>query len=685
MRPKFEWILMVAVMAIASACSSPLNVGDGAADAGRMDAIADVSCATGQAVCGGRCVDNQSDSDHCGSCDNPCSRTHVCVAGRCQIGCPMGQDVCNSQCVNLQTDRAHCGSCGAVCGAGLVCALGRCAVECGPNLADCGGRDGGAGATPLCTNTQTDRLHCGGCGTACEAGQICVRGACVANCPRGQQSCGGHCVDVLSDRANCGGCGIACGTGQVCANGLCAADCIAGQTACGGACRDLANDPANCGACGNACPRPANATAFCSTRCAFQCLAGFGDCDGDAANGCETLLISATHCGACGLECRFSHGNAACTDGACRLTGCDAGFSDCDGEEANGCETNTQSDRTSCGACDQSCAAGQLCSAGVCRATCAAGLATCGDRCTHPQTDPSNCGACNTVCPTRANAAPVCSAGACSFVCNVGFRDCDGDLGNGCEVDTRASVANCGGCGRACVLANATSACVTSRCSLAACNAGFADCNANPADGCEVDTRTSTAHCGACGADCASRVCVGSVCLAPTCTDRVRNGVETDVDCGGSCPACARCQSCGADRDCADGACGAQRRCTVRRNVSVSWLLNCRGPGGGNVAVMTTGLSAGTYEVTPLGGGGTVWGPGTSDRWIWQINCDNLTAPTLTTGGTAYATPEAAFASVSSRTERVTFAGGTLSCALNDTGCSDNLGGVSFRLELVCN
>jgi hypothetical protein len=214
---------------------------------------------------------------------------------------------------------------------------------------------------------------------------------------------------------------------------------------------------------------------------------------------------------------------------------------------------------------------------------------------------------------------------------------------------------------------------------------GFADCNADPTDGCEVDTRTSAAHCGACSMACGSRVCVGYVCQAPTCTDRVRNGAETDVDCGGQCPACVRCQSCGVDRDCADGACGAQRRCTVRRDVSVSWLFNCRGPGGGNVTAMASGLPAGTYEVTPLAGGGTVWGPGTSDRWIWQINCDNLAAPTLTTGGTAYPTPEAAFAAVSSRTERVTFAGGTLACALNDTGCSDNLGGVSFRLELVCN
>lgn len=45
----------------------------------------------------------------------------------------------------------------------------------------------------------------------------------------------------------------------------------------------------------------------------------------------------------------------------------------------------------------------------------------------------------------------------------------------------------------------------------------------------------------ACGAstDCVSNLCSGGICqAAPTCTDGVKNGTETGVDCGGSCPAC---------------------------------------------------------------------------------------------------------------------------------------------------
>jgi hypothetical protein len=63
------------------------------------------------------------------------------------------------------------------------------------------------------------------------------------------------------------------------------------------------------------------------------CLAGFGDCDGDPANGCEAPLDSSSNCGACGNvclspagvmglcsagECDFSVGG-----GACRYLGVD--------------------------------------------------------------------------------------------------------------------------------------------------------------------------------------------------------------------------------------------------------------------------------------------------------------------------------------------------------------------------
>jgi Cellulose binding domain len=45
------------------------------------------------------------------------------------------------------------------------------------------------------------------------------------------------------------------------------------------------------------------------------------------------------------------------------------------------------------------------------------------------------------------------------------------------------------------------------------------------------------------------------VCVAPTCTDLVKNGDETAVDCGGSCAPCAKGPDCTVGKDCASGVC----------------------------------------------------------------------------------------------------------------------------------
>ena len=50
----------------------------------------------------------------------------------------------------------------------------------------------------------------------------------------------------------------------------------------------------------------------------------------------------------------------------------------------------------------------------------------------------------------------------------------------------------------------------------------------------------------------------------PTCTDRVLNGNETDVDCGGSCPGCPVGNDCGVAADCQSGVCTGGK-CTGRQ------------------------------------------------------------------------------------------------------------------------
>lgn len=57
---------------------------------------------------------------------------------------------------------------------------------------------------------------------------------------------------------------------------------------------------------------------------------------------------------------------------------------------------------------------------------------------------------------------------------------------------------------------------------------------------------------------CASMICAAAThtCAAPTCTDMVKNGAETDTDCGGgTCPVCGPGLACVANGDCSGGAC----------------------------------------------------------------------------------------------------------------------------------
>ncbi len=59
------------------------------------------------------------------------------------------------------------------------------------------------------------------------------------------------------------------------------------------------------------------------------------------------------------------------------------------------------------------------------------------------------------------------------------------------------------------------------------------------------------------GADCASAVCTqGNTCAPAACGDSVKNGAETDVDCGGpTCPDCAIGKNCLVASDCASASC----------------------------------------------------------------------------------------------------------------------------------
>jgi hypothetical protein len=101
------------------------------------------------------------------------------------------------------------------------------------------------------------------------------------------------------------------------------------------------------------------------------------------------------------------------------------------------------------------------------------------------------------------------------------------------------------------------------QCVGGACTA--ASCFDHMRDGMETDldcggTCPGCGPGGACSvaSDCGSRSCVGGHCATPTgCGDGKQNGAETDIDCGGpSCPPCGDGLHCSIGRDCKSALCG---------------------------------------------------------------------------------------------------------------------------------
>ncbi|MEZ4408969.1 MAG: hypothetical protein R3A52_21230 [Polyangiales bacterium] len=422
-------------------------------------------------------------------------------------------------------------------------------APCPPGYTDCAG---------ACVSLQTDESNCGACGRRCDAATgLCVAGTCqVGGCPAVRQNCdrdpSNGCEVDLSTDLHCGGCGWACAPARgrgACAAGVCAlAACDPGYSDCdhdasNGCEVALATDADHCGACGARCALP-NAVAACvGGACAIaRCDGASLDCDGVSANGCEVDPGSdPDHCGACGRACPSPSGaSGVCALGACTVR-CAAGRASCDGNLANGCEVDLSTDARHCGACGTACAyphASGVCAAGRCGfGRCDATWGNCdgnvGNGCEVDTTRTANhCGACGNRCAAPARATATCSGGACGFQCAAPFLNCDGVGSNGCEVDPRSNPANCGSCGHACPRAqNADAVCTGGRCATA-CAMGFGDCDANASNGCEVYLPTSTLHCGMCGRPCpAGAMCNGGRCECPA----------GQSACGGRCCAAGSC------------------------------------------------------------------------------------------------------------------------------------------------
>ncbi|MFO0624334.1 MAG: hypothetical protein U0325_01855 [Polyangiales bacterium] len=90
--------------------------------------------------------------------------------------------------------------------------------------------------------------------------------------------------------------------------------CAPDQTLCSNRCVSPSST-SYCVACGQVSHERPNATATCGNRgLRLSCRGMFGDCDGNAENGCEALLFSNAHCGRCGMACASGQ---TCDGGRC--------------------------------------------------------------------------------------------------------------------------------------------------------------------------------------------------------------------------------------------------------------------------------------------------------------------------------------------------------------------------------
>jgi len=317
-------------------------------------------------------VDLSRDPNNCGTCGNKClyyASLHMnsrCVDGQCELECyndvnrPGQFDMrnCNGAVddgceVNVLSDTQNCGACGKQCAAGDPCIKGRCGCPAG--YVACTGANGKVS----CVDTQTDDFNCGSCGHACTTtpadacnpmplntyygcgGGVCDQikcGGSSADCNQdlgtlGCQSDGCEVADLRTDRNNCGGCGIKCAANEQCIDEgygyECAVPCARfGMTKCKQGCFDLLNDPNACGGCESRCRNAGpNEVRSCKKGlCAFTCLPGFADCNGDESDGCEVNLKNHPEsCGACGNRCYIAAGQP-CVDGKCLMAECDGGL-----------------------------------------------------------------------------------------------------------------------------------------------------------------------------------------------------------------------------------------------------------------------------------------------------------------------------------------------------------------------
>ena len=270
------------------------------------------------------------------------------------------------------------------------------------------------------------------------------------------------------------------------------------------------------------------------------------------------------------------------------MLSCQSDLTDC-----SGVCVNLQTDLYHCGKCSAACKAGQVCSKGQCALWCQSGLTDCIGQCVNLNKDNNNCGACASICAL----GTVCKAGKCVAACgnaaidpgeqcdlqNLGGKTCKTlgfhDGGLGCSDTCSLETDGCHNCGDGKL--DAIEACDGNKLSGKTCKSlGFKGGKLT----CLLDCTISTSACF-------------------SCKDKLKNGAETDVDCGGpDCTPCANTQKCAAARDCAHRFC---------RGGLCDYPINCA-----ELLKANPKVPSGQYMVAPKGPG---------SQGLLKVLCDMIT------------------------------------------------------------